>query len=117
MLRAVTSSGAFSRTGSSSSSAGPRATQTNGQATSFPTNVSRSSSSSSMQDWRVYLTIEERQAVRSKIRDAYKNRCTTFEELLHAVCYLIIYLYCTAVIILYNTILSYSILCFTRLLR
>lgn len=39
------------------------------------------------QDWRTYLTIEERQAVRSKLRDAYTNRCTSFEDLLQVVCY------------------------------
>ncbi|ETW10048.1 hypothetical protein H310_00437 [Aphanomyces invadans] len=35
-------------------------------------------------DWRMYLTIEERQAVRSKILDAYTSTCKTYEELLHA---------------------------------
>ncbi|RHY51676.1 hypothetical protein DYB30_004341 [Aphanomyces astaci] len=35
-------------------------------------------------DWRMYLTIEERQAVRSKIQDAYTSTCKTYEELLHA---------------------------------
>ncbi|KAF0690902.1 Aste57867_17765 [Aphanomyces stellatus] len=36
------------------------------------------------QDWRMYLTIEERQAVRAKIHDAYTSTCKTYEELLQA---------------------------------
>lgn len=36
-------------------------------------------------DWRPFLSIEERQAVRSKIRDAYTATCRNYEELLDAV--------------------------------
>lgn len=34
----------------------------------------------------MYLTIEERQAVRSKIRDAYSSRCLSYEDLLQVAC-------------------------------
>lgn len=34
----------------------------------------------------MYLTIEERQAVRSKIRDAYASRCNSYEDLLQVAC-------------------------------
>eukprot|EP00937_MAST-01D_sp_MAST-1D-sp2_P000318 g318.t1 len=33
-------------------------------------------------EWRTFMSIEERQSVRSKIRDAYARSCTTFDELL-----------------------------------
>ncbi|KAJ8524226.1 hypothetical protein ON010_g16892 [Phytophthora cinnamomi] len=56
---------------------------TNVSATTATRSVSQSST---MQDWRMYLTIEERQAVRSKIRDAYTSRCTTYEDLLQVAC-------------------------------
>jgi hypothetical protein len=36
-------------------------------------------------DWRTYLTIEERQAVRQKIRSAYSKSCTNYKELLQTV--------------------------------
>jgi hypothetical protein len=36
-------------------------------------------------DWRTYLTIEERQAVRQKIRSAYSKSCSTYKALLQTV--------------------------------
>lgn len=33
-------------------------------------------------EWRRFLTVEERQGVRSKIRAAYKASCSTYEDLL-----------------------------------
>ena len=36
-------------------------------------------------DWHLFLTIEERQAIRQKIRQAYESSCTNFEELLETV--------------------------------
>ncbi|KAG6574600.1 uncharacterized protein IUM83_10860 [Phytophthora cinnamomi] len=97
MLRAVTSSGVFNRPsgasafraggatsgGLSSAGGGASAASTNVSATTATRSVSQSST---MQDWRMYLTIEERQAVRSKIRDAYTSRCTTYEDLLQVAC-------------------------------
>jgi hypothetical protein len=56
----------------------------NGHVTSMPSS-SRLQSSPPPQDWRMYLTIEERQAVRSKIQDAYSKACSTYEDLLQAV--------------------------------
>ncbi|POM73857.1 hypothetical protein PHPALM_9259 [Phytophthora palmivora] len=95
MLRAVTSSGVFNRPSSNQSfrggSSGLSTTGSSGSAVAS-TNVSATtatrsvSQSSTMQDWRMYLTIEERQAVRSKIRDAYTSRCTTYEDLLQVAC-------------------------------
>jgi hypothetical protein len=93
MLRAVTSSGVYNRPsgtaafrgGSSGLSAvggGSSVASTNLSATTATRSVSQSST---MQDWRMYLTIEERQAVRSKIRDAYTSRCSTYEDLLQVV--------------------------------
>ncbi|GLE11274.1 hypothetical protein PINS_up023640 [Pythium insidiosum] len=97
MLRAVTSSGVFNhrpgigpssaasnsstnmRMAASSLSSGPSAAPSG--STTMPT-ATRSTTQTSMQDWRMYLTIEERQAVRSKIRDAYSSRCTSYEDLL-----------------------------------
>nr|CCA26289.1 conserved hypothetical protein [Albugo laibachii Nc14] len=58
----------------------------------FPTNSRCFTASSSAppipaaQDWRTYLTIEERQAVRTKIRDGYMNRCSSSEDLLQVAC-------------------------------
>ncbi|POM75033.1 hypothetical protein PHPALM_7913, partial [Phytophthora palmivora] len=95
MLRAVTSSGVFNRPSSNQSfrggSSGLSTTGSSGSAVAS-TNVSATtatrsvSQSSTMQDWRMYLTIEERQAVRSKIRDAYTSRCSTYEDLLQVAC-------------------------------
>ncbi|GMF10976.1 unnamed protein product [Phytophthora lilii] len=90
MLRAVTSSGVYNRPagnanfrgGSSGLSGGAAVASTNVSATTATRSVSQSST---MQDWRMYLTIEERQAVRSKIRDAYTSRCSTYEDLLQVV--------------------------------
>ncbi|KAL4140975.1 hypothetical protein PRNP1_014099 [Phytophthora ramorum] len=93
MLRAVTSSGVYNRPsanqafpgrsgGLSAVGAGSSAS-TNVTATTATRSVSQSST---MQDWRMYLTIEERQAVRSKIRDAYTSRCSTYEDLLQVAC-------------------------------
>ena len=36
-------------------------------------------------DWRTFLTIEERLAVRNKINNAYTGSCKTYEELLDTV--------------------------------
>lgn len=33
-------------------------------------------------DWHLFLTIEERQTVRNKIKEAYQQRCPNYEELL-----------------------------------
>lgn len=33
-------------------------------------------------DWRLFLTVEERQLIRKKISSAYENRTQTYEELL-----------------------------------
>lgn len=93
MLRAVTSSGVFNRPvssvgslrGGSSLGGGPSSSLGGGPSSSVAGGATRSISQSSMQDWRMYLTIEERQAVRSKIRDAYTNRCSTYEDLLQVV--------------------------------
>lgn len=35
--------------------------------------------------WRRFLTVEERQGVRQKIKQAYKNACKSYEELLTTV--------------------------------
>lgn len=92
MLRAVTSSGVLNRPVSSQNSfRGPVSSSMNagvggpsaGMAPATTRSVSQSTNS--MQDWRMYLTIEERQAVRSKIRDAYTSRCSTYEDLLQVV--------------------------------
>lgn len=90
MLRAVTSSSVLNRpvSGAPSSLRGPApVTMTTGGAGAPATtrSVSVSQAGGSMQDWRMYLTIEERQAVRSKIRDAYTSRCSTYEDLLQVV--------------------------------
>ncbi|KAF4040787.1 hypothetical protein GN244_ATG06828 [Phytophthora infestans] len=95
ILRAVTSSGAYNRPSTNQTlrggSSGLSTTGTGGS-TVASTNVSATtatrsvSQSSTMQDWRMYLTIEERQAVRSKIRDAYTSRCSTYEDLLQVAC-------------------------------
>lgn len=89
MLRAVTSSGVLNRPVSSQNSfRGPTSSSMNPGGPSVmapPTTRSVSQSPNSMQDWRMYLTIEERQAVRSKIRDAYTSRCSTYEDLLQVV--------------------------------
>ncbi|KAG7386400.1 hypothetical protein PHYPSEUDO_000329 [Phytophthora pseudosyringae] len=95
MLRAVTASGVYNRPsatqafrgGSAGLSAvgagGSAAASSNVSATTATRSVSQSST---MQDWRMYLTIEERQAVRSKIRDAYTSRCSSYEDLLQVAC-------------------------------
>ncbi|KAL3659554.1 hypothetical protein V7S43_015541 [Phytophthora oleae] len=94
MLRAVTASGVYNRpsanqafrggnSGLSAGGSGGAAASTNVTATTATRSVSQSST---MQDWRMYLTIEERQAVRSKIRDAYTSRCSTYEDLLQVAC-------------------------------
>ncbi|CEG37047.1 uncharacterized protein PHALS_04510 [Plasmopara halstedii] len=92
MLRAVTSSGAYNRStvnhnfrGSSGSlsTTGAGVTNTHVNASTASRSVSQSPT---MQDWRMYLTIEERQAVRSKIRDAYTSRCSSYEDLLQVAC-------------------------------
>lgn len=90
MLRAVTSSGVLNRPVSSQNSfRGPASSSMNAggvpSAMAPATTRSVSQSTNSMQDWRMYLTIEERQAVRSKIRDAYTSRCSTYEDLLQVV--------------------------------
>lgn len=36
-------------------------------------------------DWHLFLTIEERQAVRQKIKQAYQATCPSYEELLETV--------------------------------
>lgn len=36
-------------------------------------------------DWRCFLTIEERQAIRMKIKTAYTHHCKTYEDLMEAV--------------------------------
>jgi hypothetical protein len=33
-------------------------------------------------DWRLFLTVEERQMIRSKISAGYENKARTYEELL-----------------------------------
>jgi hypothetical protein len=38
------------------------------------------------QNWRAYVAIEERSAVREKIRQAYRRNCATYEQLLETVC-------------------------------
>lgn len=99
MLRAVTSSGVYNRPGSNlsgnrsgASGGGSGSSSGVGSATAVPTMTTRSvtqssaASSATMQDWRMYLTIEERQAVRSKIRDAYSSRCMSYEDLLQVAC-------------------------------
>ncbi|TYZ62417.1 hypothetical protein PybrP1_008659 [[Pythium] brassicae (nom. inval.)] len=97
MLRAVTSSGVLNRPVASAHntfrSPAPVTMSTGGgggggmgaPATTRSVSVSQAAGGS-MQDWRMYLTIEERQAVRSKIRDAYTNRCSTYEDLLQVAC-------------------------------
>ncbi|CAK4084744.1 unnamed protein product [Aphanomyces euteiches] len=86
--RAVTSSSAYNRqpitTRVSTTTVG--GLHSHSIPTTGPPRMSGSSTSSSapQQDWRMYLTIEERQAVRSKIHDAYTSTCKTYEELLHA---------------------------------
>lgn len=89
MLRAVTSSGAYNRPNAPNNSAGGfrggAGMAIGGGAGAMPATRSVSQSSATMQDWRMFLTIEERQAVRSKIRDAYTSRCTTYEDLLQVV--------------------------------
>ena len=100
MLRAVTSSGVYNRPASSASlrggSSGPSGGGSSGSsaANSNVTAMRSISQSSTMQDWRMYLTIEERQAVRSKIRDAYTSRCSTYEDLLQVVRFLTSTGYC-----------------------
>ncbi|CAI5725480.1 unnamed protein product [Hyaloperonospora brassicae] len=92
MLRAVTSSGVYNRPAGNASlrggSSGPSGGGSSGSsaANSNVTAMRSISQSSTMQDWRMYLTIEERQAVRSKIRDAYTSRCSTYEDLLQVAC-------------------------------
>ncbi|EGZ21702.1 hypothetical protein PHYSODRAFT_350785 [Phytophthora sojae] len=98
MLRAVTSSGVYNRPSGNSAfraggaTSGGLSSGVGGGSSVASTNVSATtatrsvSQSSTMQDWRMYLTIEERQAVRSKIRDAYTSRCTTYEDLLQVAC-------------------------------
>ncbi|KAF1327970.1 hypothetical protein FI667_g7341, partial [Globisporangium splendens] len=89
MMRAVTSSGVLNRPVSSQNAfRGPVASSmsTGGPNAMAPSTTRSVSQSSSMQDWRMYLTIEERQAVRSKIRDAYTSRCSTYEDLLQVAC-------------------------------
>ena len=94
MLRAVTSSGVYNRPSGNSTlrggSSGPSAGGGSGSSAAnsnltAATAMRSISQSSTMQDWRMYLTIEERQAVRSKIRDAYTSRCSTYEDLLQVV--------------------------------
>ena len=36
-------------------------------------------------DWRLFLTVEERQLIRRKIRQAYENRTQSYEELLQVI--------------------------------
>ncbi|CAH0514487.1 unnamed protein product [Peronospora belbahrii] len=94
ILRAVTSSGVYNRSSSNTSlRGGSIGLSTGGGGSSLAsTNVTSAtatrnvSQSPMMQDWRMYLTIEERQAVRSKIRDAYTSRCSTYEDLLQVAC-------------------------------
>jgi len=38
------------------------------------------------QNWRAYVAIEERSAVREKIRQAYRRNCPTYDQLLETVC-------------------------------
>jgi hypothetical protein len=42
------------------------------------------SSGAGKEEWRTFLTIEDRQSVREKIRAAYMAHCKSFEELLDA---------------------------------
>ncbi|KAG7395095.1 hypothetical protein PHYBOEH_004247 [Phytophthora boehmeriae] len=92
ILRAVTSSGVYNRPAGTAFRGGSAGVSAAGSSTASSANVSATtatrsvSQSSTMQDWRMYLTIEERQAVRSKIRDAYTSRCTTYEDLLQVAC-------------------------------
>ena len=54
----------------------------------MPRLTSQSSSGARMPppvDWRTFLTIEERLAVRNKINNAYTSSCKTYEELLDTV--------------------------------
>lgn len=99
MLRAVTSSGVLNRPVATAHTSfrgpSPMTMNTGGggaPATTRSVSVSQAASGS-MQDWRMYLTIEERQAVRSKIRDAYTSRCSTYEDLLQ-----VVRTYCTLVL-------------------
>ncbi|KDO31431.1 hypothetical protein SPRG_04046 [Saprolegnia parasitica CBS 223.65] len=84
MTRAVTASAAYNRQPpiSSRMSTAPVNPQLSAAAPSR--SQLPSSSGPPPQDWRMYLTIEERQAVRSKIQDAYTSTCKTYEELLQA---------------------------------
>nr|CCA13889.1 conserved hypothetical protein [Albugo laibachii Nc14] len=104
MLRAVTATGVYNRPmnihnngpGSNPNNSmvsgarlpGSSATNFPASSTTLPTSAVRSASGSSpnMQNWRMYLTIEERQAVRSKIRDAYLNKCTSYDDILQVAC-------------------------------
>ncbi|OQS07396.1 hypothetical protein THRCLA_00595 [Thraustotheca clavata] len=83
MTRAVTASPAYNRqppiTSRMSTAPVNPSSNSSSSRNSIPT-----SSGPPPQDWRMYLTIEERQAVRSKIRDAYTSTCKTYEELLQA---------------------------------
>lgn len=94
MMRSATSSGAYNRSTANQNFRGSSGLSTLGAGGGgvASTNVNASTASRSvsqsptMQDWRMYLTIEERQAVRSKIRDAYTSRCSSYEDLLQVAC-------------------------------
>ncbi|KAL0591637.1 hypothetical protein ABG067_001238 [Albugo candida] len=102
MLRAVTATGVYNRsmnmhnTGPNANNPmasnprlpGSSATNFSAAGTTLPTSSGRTpgGSSSNMQNWRMYLTIEERQAVRSKIRDAYLNKCNSYDDILQVAC-------------------------------
>lgn len=101
MLRAVTATGVYNRsmnmhnTGPNANNPmasnprlpGSSAINFSAAGTTLPTSSGRTpgGSSSNMQNWRMYLTIEERQAVRSKIRDAYLNKCNSYDDILQVV--------------------------------
>ncbi|OQR98470.1 hypothetical protein ACHHYP_08596 [Achlya hypogyna] len=84
MTRAVTASAAYNRqppmtSRMSTAPVNPPASSSTPSRSQLP-----ASTATPPQDWRMYLTIEERQAVRSKIQDAYTSTCKTYEELLQA---------------------------------
>ena len=57
-------------------------------AVAAPGAVAQRSAPPSQFDWHTFLTIEERQTIRMKVRGAYANSCRTYEELLE-VCVLL----------------------------
>ena len=47
--------------------------------------LARQTSGGAQSDWRTFMSIEERQSIRDKIRSAYTSHCSSFDELLDTV--------------------------------